>query len=345
MKGIEKTIRFYVFAPSVIESDTMAGGYRIFIECLRQWLKKDVCIELYTSKQGQIMVSRYLDDPQLIFQIIGPNGPIHNPGFRSLWFSVFYYLLRSLNGIYQALFSYKIEDEAFIYSTTPFWPDIFPAAILRLRNPKTLWLVAFSMYAPPVRGGWSMGIYTQKKVFDWRALALKINEIIVYPIIRKLADIIYVNNELDLERIRSDGFSDNRTLVIGGGVNVEYNNCVPDDESIKITHGAVFVGRFHPQKGVIEVIDIWQEVCNVIPDAHLTMIGNGPLENDVQEKVKRLGLEENIHLIGFKDGMEKINIFQQNLIIIHPSLKDSGGMAAAEAMIYGLPGLVKIYLN
>ena len=43
--------------------------------------------------------------------------------------------------------------------------------------------------------------------------------------------------------------------------------------------------------------------------------------------------------MGFNDGEEKIRIFYQSRIVVHPALYDSGGMAAAEAMVCGLPGV------
>ncbi|MCJ7660958.1 MAG: glycosyltransferase [Anaerolineales bacterium] len=198
-------------------------------------------------------------------------------------------------------------------------------------------MVAFSMFAPPIFGGWRSGLDSRVKFIEQRALALKLNEMLVYKIIKRWADIIYVNNDIDLKRIRSSGVPSKRTIVIGGGVDTELSASVQSDGVINFE--AVFVGRFHPQKGVLELVDIWKKVCQQLPQARLAMIGNGPLENAVAVKVNRLGLERNIHLAGFKDGIEKIRIFRQSRIVLHPALYDSGGMAAAEAMVCGLPGV------
>ena len=69
------------------------------------------------------------------------------------------------------------------------------------------------------------------------------------------------------------------------------------------------------------------------------MIGVGPLEVEVREKIQKLGLQGNIELIGFRDGEEKYKIFKQSKIVVHPATYDSGGMAACEAMAWGLPGV------
>ena len=69
------------------------------------------------------------------------------------------------------------------------------------------------------------------------------------------------------------------------------------------------------------------------------MIGVGELESEVKKKIRRCGLEQNIILFGFKDGIEKIRIFKDSRVVVHPAIYDSGGMAACEAMACGLPGV------
>jgi glycosyltransferase involved in cell wall biosynthesis len=103
-------------------------------------------------------------------------------------------------------------------------------------------------------------------------------------------------------------------------------------------YDAVFQGRFHPQKGVVELIEIWRRVVEKIPEAKLVMIGDGPLMKNVKLKIKNLKLESNIELLGYVfDGDEKYKTFSQSKIVVHPALYDSGGMASAEAMAFGLP--------
>ena len=101
---------------------------------------------------------------------------------------------------------------------------------------------------------------------------------------------------------------------------------------------AVFQGRFHPQKGVVELIKIWRLVVNKIPKAKLVMIGDGPLMESVKLEIRNLKLEDNIRLLGYVfDGDEKYKLFAQSKIVVHSAFYDSGGMASAEAMAFGLP--------
>ena len=69
------------------------------------------------------------------------------------------------------------------------------------------------------------------------------------------------------------------------------------------------------------------------------MIGNGSLESDVRGKIEGCGLVNNVDLFGFMEGEKKFEIFKQSKIVLHPATFDSGGMAAAEAMAWSLPGV------
>ena len=104
-------------------------------------------------------------------------------------------------------------------------------------------------------------------------------------------------------------------------------------------YDACFQGRFHIQKGVLALIDIWKMVVKSLPHAKLAMIGNGPLESEVTKRLTECGLEKNVFLFGFLDGEDKFNIFKQSKIVVHPVTFDSGGMSAAEAMAWRLPGV------
>ena len=154
---------------------------------------------------------------------------------------------------------------------------------------------------------------------------------------------VFVTSEPDVEKFVTKKRSRDKITVIRGGVDIkpsmEYLNSGNVIAKEKRKYDACFVGRFHPQKGVLELIDIWKLVCDKKPRAKLAMIGIGALENAVKNRIAELGLNDNIYLLGFKDGEEKYEIFKQSKIVVHPATYDSGGMAAAEGMAWGLPGV------
>jgi glycosyltransferase involved in cell wall biosynthesis len=148
---------------------------------------------------------------------------------------------------------------------------------------------------------------------------------------------VWVTSEPDKWRFIDNRLSPSKVIAVQGGVDTKTPALIQEPKKKKFD--AVFIGRFHPQKGVLELIDIWKYVCDKKKDAKLAMIGVGEFENEVKERIQKYGLEDKVILFGFRDGVEKIKIFKDSKIVVHPAIYDSGGMAACEAMACGLPGV------
>ena len=166
---------------------------------------------------------------------------------------------------------------------------------------------------------------------------------ISYPVINKYADFVLVTSEPDVNKFITCKRSASNVIVVKGGVDIsealKYRNTDQLISVDKRIYDACFIGRLHPQKGVLELIDIWQLLCKKSPKSKLVIIGDGELQKQVQKKIQILKLQDNISMVGFKDGKEKEAIFRNSKIVLHPAIYDSGGMAAAEAMAWGLPGV------
>ena len=143
-----------------------------------------------------------------------------------------------------------------------------------------------------------------------------LSQLFSYYFIRKFADTVFITSQPDINRFVSSRMPPDQVIVIQGGVNLEpskiYLNSgqVISPENRK--YHACFVGRFHSQKGVLELIQIWKGVCKKIPNASLAMIGVGPLEQEVKDRIKQQNLRNNIHLLGFMVGSEKHDIFKSD---------------------------------
>jgi len=112
-------------------------------------------------------------------------------------------------------------------------------------------------------------------------------------------------------------------------------------EELQKDYDACFVGRFHPQKGVLELVSSWEEVVKRRPNARLAIIGADSAEyrRQVEQAIGSRGLAKSIDLLGFMDGGEKYDVFRRSRVIVHPAIYDSGGMAACEGMAWGLPAV------
>jgi glycosyltransferase involved in cell wall biosynthesis len=315
----------YVMGGSQTRTDSLDGGSRIFIECARRWLNDGIQIYFYTSEEGYSLLRRYRLTG--IKYIIAPSSKYKRLGLYGL------YAVRMIKQCINVLKT-KTEPENFvIYSGSDFWPDAVPAFLMKMRFKNAKWVAGFYLFASspfssntPYRGKAAL-----------KGLVYYFSQLPVYALERKYADSVWVTSEPDRYRFIGNRLSAGKVIAVRGGVDIKSPSLVAEPQNKMFD--AVFIGRFHPQKGVLELIDIWKLVCAKKNDAKLAMIGVGELEDAIRSKMKANGLERNIVLFGFKDGIEKIKIFKDSRIVVHPAIYDSGGMAACEAMACRLPGV------
>lgn len=314
---------FYCLGNCRVERN-LDGGARIFVEITKSWVARGYNVNMVTTIENYDVCRRY-----------GLSGVTYTfiSSSRVLGNLYLIYVARMLRAFLWALTVKVPESEhVVVYSGSDFWPDSVPSWILKLRVRRVKWVAAFYLFAPSPFSEES----PYKGVRRLRGLFYYLSQMPVYAIIRRYADMIWVTSEPDRWKFGSR-LSPEKVVAVRGGVDVKTPASIP--EPAKKRFDAVFIGRFHPQKGVLELVDIWKFVAQKKQDAKLAIIGVGPLERELREKIRRYGLEDNVTFFGFKDGVEKLGIFKDSRVVVHPAIYDSGGMAACEAMACGLPGV------
>ena len=322
-----KNINIFALAA---HGEGISGGDRIFIELTRNW-SKDCQVKLFVTDEGYRTCLRHkLERSNVQFQI-------SNIKKWAKYGFVINYIARIIEGL-RLGFTLKLENnsETLVYSASEFWMDSLSAFLLKLRHPVIKWIAAWYQTAPNPLIGFNEG--GRKNKYYISAFFYFLAQLPIKPLINKYADLILVNNILETNEFSSLK-SHQKVMVFLGAVDLDQiNKYRKEFKGTPKKYDGVFQGRFHPQKGVVELIDIWKKVVKKKPDALLAMIGDGPLMESVKLKVKTEKLEENIKLFGYLfDGPEKYRIFAQSKVVLHPSFFDSGGMASAEAMAFGLP--------
>lgn len=315
----------------------ISGGTRIHTELTKQWLKND------SFKSITILAS---DDGYRA--CVRAGVPKKNLVLISTWWTkkINYwldYIARILNGVLFAFrFLLKKNEEYVVYAASDFWADFFPPLIIKLRYRKQVTFTpSFYLRAP---SPWESdnpykGVSTVKGFFYW------LSQQPVYLLIKRFADFVFVTSEPDVGRFITHFRNRSRIVVVQGGVDINPSETYFKSKQVvpseKRKYDACFVGRFHHQKGVLELVDIWRLVCKKRKSARLAMVGlgTGSMGEGVQKKVKSYKLDKNIDLFPFMDGVAKCTIFKNSKIVLHPATYDSGGMAPAEAMAWGLPGV------
>lgn len=98
----------------------------------------------------------------------------------------------------------------------------------------------------------------------------------------------------------------------------------------------LFMGRFVRFKNVLALID----ALNLLPDARLTIIGEGPMDSEMRARIKKNGLEERVILRPPAVGDEKRKAFEDHDLLVLPSLTEISPNTALEARAACLPVLL-----
>jgi len=101
------------------------------------------------------------------------------------------------------------------------------------------------------------------------------------------------------------------------------------------TKKAVIVSRLNPTKLINMSIDIFALVVKQVPDARLEIYGRGDEEANLQEQITRLGLDENVFLMGYTD--DPLMTFKTAALSIMTSMAEGYGMTIMESICNGCP--------
>ncbi|KAA8997564.1 glycosyltransferase family 1 protein [Paenibacillus spiritus] len=94
------------------------------------------------------------------------------------------------------------------------------------------------------------------------------------------------------------------------------------------------VGRFDKQKNHDFLIDIFQQIHSLNPEALLVLAGTGQLEPSIRAKVERLGLSEHVRFLGVRKDISRL--MQGMDVFLFPSLFEGLPVVLVEAQAAGL---------
>lgn len=98
---------------------------------------------------------------------------------------------------------------------------------------------------------------------------------------------------------------------------------------------AVFVGRLHQGKGLKELLAAWQVVTARCPHLRLWLVGEGPLEDELQRGIEEMHLRGKVVLTGSFDDVG--DVLRAADVFVFPSHREGMSLALLEAMAAGLP--------
>lgn len=95
------------------------------------------------------------------------------------------------------------------------------------------------------------------------------------------------------------------------------------------------VGRFVKQKNHEFLVECFQRVKDIEPEACLLLVGEGPLVSKIEALIMEYGLQDSVLFVGQKDSVG--DYYSAMDVFCLPSFYEGLGMVAIEAQISGLP--------
>ncbi len=162
------------------------------------------------------------------------------------------------------------------------------------------------------------------------------------PILRKLiervARIICVSRFE--ARLMRNAFprSSGKIELISNGLDFQllskYSWCPPEQPNI------LYVGRLERYKNVDKILGAVAELRKKNSQVNLTVVGRGPIKNELVDLAARLGLGRNVEWL---EGLRKPTLYQlysSSSAVVLPSELEAYGIVAAEAIGLGVPTIV-----
>lgn len=140
-----------------------------------------------------------------------------------------------------------------------------------------------------------------------------------------------------------EGAPAEKVHVVRLGVNLEEHAPLAWDERRQHPPSIVFLGRLTPKKNPIALLEAFARVKQQVPDAQLSIIGDGPEMSRVQQRLERLGLQDTVKLYGALPRYEALAIVNRHWVFAQHSVtapsgdQEGFGMSLAEAAALGLP--------
>jgi len=303
-----------VTANSQVSFKSMGGSDKIFIEMAKKW-KTTHHLAIIGCREARVMCEN-----------IGLGKEFRQlSAFDVQKYGLFFaYFLRSVS----ALFDRSPVKDGVLYSSSDFFPDLLLAFNKKLASKKLIWLAGIFLIAPhPCQAA---SARTFRGFFYW------LSQRIAIQVMKYKADGIIVLCQQDKDFLIKKGVADKKIIIISGGIDFSVIERIPKQEK---KYEACFIGRFHYQKGIPELISIWRKVVDKMPQVKLAVIGWGDKRwaHKMRNLISSSKLDENILLLGFLDNKEKYEVLMASKLFLFTSSYESWGIVVAEAFACGCP--------
>lgn len=310
-----------------LEGGSITGGPVRFHEISRRWqsLHPATKQRLMTTPGGKKMLSGM--GCEIPATIVRASLVLRHEPFRA--FRFWSYIISAISGR-RAVKS--LESPDVVITVSDYFCDIVPALAFKRRMPGCRWVAwIHHRELPPAQRPGNRAVNTLTwKMQEWslRRIARHADSAWVYD--TDAGDLVKA-------RLLAFGMDPGRIRIMRCGINLRQ---IADAPSPVKTFDAAMVG-VRPNKGLYDIIPIWEKVLTMRPGTTLRLMGGMSGEAGMLAEIKSRGLGDFIVPFkpdgGFLPAEQYYAKLKEARILFAPSHEEGWGMAVCEAMAAGLP--------
>jgi glycosyltransferase involved in cell wall biosynthesis len=162
------------------------------------------------------------------------------------------------------------------------------------------------------------------------------------------ADAVIVSSKYNIDESKILKKYSEKIRIIPNGINLEEfdisyskEKCrdilnIPQDKKV-----ILFVGNLIQIKAPHILIGAMKYITEKIPNAHLFIVGDGKIQNNLKKQSRLLGIEKNVTFVGaINDTNKKVLYYKASDVFVLPSFSECFPIVLLEASACGLPLVV-----
>ena len=154
--------------------------------------------------------------------------------------------------------------------------------------------------------------------------------------------VICVSRAVSDRLINDYEFPEGRTVVVRNGVDLTHysasgngNRGKDDDMPVTSEYNVLCVARLSTEKRIDTLLEAMAKVLRKMPRCKCTIVGDGPLKENLLQKAEELGLSDSIRFIGHVDEVRPF--YEAADLFVLSSAKEGLPLVLLEAMAFAVP--------
>lgn len=249
---------------------------------------------------------------------------------QTLPFLMTLYLARCLAGVLKGLRIRLSTTQLIAYSISNTLPDVMTCAILRMIGKFQKWIAVVHHWPQPriMKYGSRRERLISAATADFSFLMISM-----------FADRVVAYNQPAIDRLAHFGYPLSRVVFNGNGVDLSEirKNVIPGNRRRPLS--AVYVGRLSRQKGVLQLLAIWERVLAKSPNAVLVLVGSEDTltYDDIRLRASANGTASQLEIKGVVERDELVRIVAGSSVFVNASFVEGWSLSILESLACGTP--------